>query len=286
MKFSNILVDADILLYQIGFATQRNIYSVWLEGHEGDPSYVMSDKRKLNKILKLHEYELHKEIYVQPFLSASTTIDQVIAGLKKRLGTPSCNMELYLTGENNFREEVATILPYKGNRTQDKPVHYQRRKEYLIGKHQALVIGDEEADDALSYNQYRFNKEGTSSIICSIDKDLNQVPGWHYNSTKDKVYHVTQAEGIRWFYEQLLQGDSADNIPGLKGVGPKTATTILSECTGPEQMEAAVIEKYKEQYAEEDVEDIIIEVGQLLFMRTYPNEMWYPLYKGGPRVET
>jgi len=154
MRFNNILVDADLMLYQIGFATQRNIYSVWLEGHEGDPSYVMSDKRKLNKILKLHEnYELHKEVYVQPFLSASTTIDQVIAGLKKRLGTPSCNMELYLTGENNFREEVATILPYKGNRTQDKPVHYQRIKEYLISKHHAEVIDGQEADDALSIRQ-------------------------------------------------------------------------------------------------------------------------------------
>jgi len=124
-----------------------------------------------------------------------------------------------------------------------------------------------------------------NSIIVSIDKDLNQVCGYHYNSTKDKVYYISEAEGIRWFYEQLLQGDSADNIPGLPGIGPKTATKMLAECSGPEQMEEVAVERYKELYAEEDVDRVITEVGQLLFMRTYPNETWYPLYKGGPRCE-
>jgi 5'-3' exonuclease len=66
-------------------------------------------------------------------------------------------------------------------------------------------------------------------IIVSIDKDFMQVPGWHYNFVKKVKKQVTPEEGLRFFYKQILMGDSADNIKGIHRVGEVTATKMLAE---------------------------------------------------------
>jgi hypothetical protein len=42
------------------------------------------------------------------------------------------------------------------------------------------------------------------------------VAGWHYNFVKKDKYYVTAEEGMRFFYRQILTGDRADNIQGIK----------------------------------------------------------------------
>jgi len=282
MKFKNVFVDSDPILYSVGFATQKNIYKVWVQGHQGDPSFVCTDKRWLNKILKDEtDYIIHKYIYVQPFLSASITVDQIIEAYKKKFGTK--NIHLFFTGKDNFRDNIATIQPYKGNRdSSHKPVHYDAIKEYMIKKHRAEIIDGQEADDEVSIRQ-SYEDKGTS-VIVSIDKDLDMVEGYHYNPTKDLLYRVVKIDGMRWFYEQMLQGDSTDNIPGIKGIGKKTAQKLLAGCLTVEEMENVVYEKYKGYY--DDPESAFLEVGRLLWMRLDYNQVWYPLFMGGPKIET
>lgn len=282
MKFNNVFIDADSLLYSVGYATQKNIYKVWVQGHQGDPSFVCTDKRWLNKILKNEDdLEIHKYLYVQPFFSASTTIDQIITGYKKKFGTD--NVHLYLTGKDNFRDKIATLQPYKGNRDNaSRPEHYEAIKAYCIKRHEAVLIHGQEADDAVAIAQTLEN-QGTS-VIVSIDKDLMMVEGYHYNPMKDKLSKVTKIEGMRWFYEQLLQGDSTDNIPGIKGIGKVTAKKMLEYCTSVEQMEEIVYEQYKLYYDHKAL-TYMIEVGQLLHMRLQENQMWYPVFYGGCKIE-
>jgi len=57
-----------------------------------------------------------------------------------------------------------------------------------------------------------------SSIIVSIDKDFKQVCGWHYNFVKKDKFYVSPEEGLRFFYKQILTGDSIDGIMVLMGL--------------------------------------------------------------------
>ena len=82
-----------------------------------------------------------------------------------------------------------------------------------------------EADDILGIRQM---DERVETIICSKDKDLDCIPGLHYNWSPTRwengVYDVTEEEANRFFYTQCLTGDPTDNIPGLKKLTGQIAT--------------------------------------------------------------
>jgi hypothetical protein len=145
--------------------------------------------------------------------------------------------ELHLTGKLNFRNEVAVTAPYKGNRKSDKPVHYHLLREYLVDAWAATVSDGIEADDMLAI---RATELGDSSVIVSLDKDLDQVPGWHYNFVKKEMYHIDPAEGLFKFYKQMLTGDRVDNIVGVRGIGDKKAEKLLQDKTENEMWDVCV----------------------------------------------
>jgi len=141
--------------------------------------------------------------------------------------TDADEYEVFLTGEGNYRDKVATIKPYKGNRdSSHKPTFYKEITEYLITQHNATVVNGREADDAMGYTSYKDDTNHT--VIASIDKDMDMIPGWHYNWKKDKLYFIEEDDANRNFYRQLLTGDSTDNITGVPGIGPKRAEKILN----------------------------------------------------------
>jgi 5'-3' exonuclease len=94
-----------------------------------------------------------------------------------------------------------------------------------------------EADDLIGTITTRLRKKGMSATILSRDKDLLQLLRegdvlWDYAADKRRGYHdVPEWFGIK--PEQMvdylaLAGDSVDNIPGVRGVGPKTASKLLA----------------------------------------------------------
>ena len=208
------LIDADILNYRIGFATNTENESVAIRTMAG-------------------------------FLEDLLLIDL----------PQSSTWELHLTGKTNFRNEIATTKPYKGNRKgTEKPHHYSLLREYLITSWGATVNEGIEADDMLAI---RATELGDESIIVTLDKDLDQVVGWHYNFVKKIKYYVEKDEGLLNFYKQFLTGDSVDNIEGAKGIGPKRAQKLLKDKTEVEMWNTVVeILGY----------DRAIENGHLLYM--------------------
>ena len=127
-------------------------------------------------------------------------------------------------------------------------------------------------------------KTSPSSVIISIDKDLNMIPGWHYNPDKDSLYFVEYLEGMKWFYKQLLMGDSVDNIPGIKGIGIKKAEKLIDPLETLKEMYDLIYDKYSNVYLCPD--DAILQVGRLLWMRTRPDEIWQPFdEKGYPLMD-
>lgn len=131
---------------------------------------------------------------------------------------------LFCTGDTNFRKEI--YPEYKANRKDAvKPEHLAACKQHLRTEWKAYESINCEADDLVGIEAMRDPTRET--IIVSVDKDLNTVPGWHYNPKKKERYLVSPRDALRFFYYQLLVGDSADNIKGAKGIGPKKAERIL-----------------------------------------------------------
>lgn len=176
----------------------------------------------------------------------------------------------YLTGKGNFRETVATIKPYKGNRDPNhKPKYFAEIRDYILSTYDAELVTGQEADDAIGIEQYRHPDRST--VIVTIDKDLNMIPGWHFNPRKQDIYLVSKDEADRFFWWQMLVGDPVDNIPGINKVGPKTADKILEECQSIEELSAKVAELYKKQYGD-TWEQAMEEVAKLLWIRRKENE--------------
>ena len=98
-----------------------------------------------------------------------------------------------------------------------------------------------EADDIIATVAKKCAKEGRECRILSGDKDLMQLVNENTQILKPEssgVWKITNSEGVfaEWgvYPEQLkdllsLYGDTADNIPGVKGIGVKTAGKLLSD---------------------------------------------------------
>lgn len=177
------------------------------------------------------------------------------------------DFEYHLTGKDNYRFDYAVTAPYKGNRKNSrKPQHLQALRDHLVSTWGAVVSDGQEADDAMSIRQYA---EGDNSIIISLDKDLDMVPGWHYNFVKQHKYYVDRDQGLYNFYKQILTGDDVDNIKGCYRIGPKKAEKILAECKTELEMWEACVEAH-ESY------DRALEDAILLWMRSKEGEIWQP----------
>jgi 5'-3' exonuclease len=141
----------------------------------------------------------------------------------------ACNqssMELWLSGKNNFRYEV--FPEYKANRINAKRPKWEHEvKDFMRVHFQANTSEGCEADDMLGV---RATELGDGSIIATIDKDLDMIPGWHYNFVKREHYFVSPEKAIRHFYYQCIVGDAADGIKGVPGLGPKKAKNLLDAC--------------------------------------------------------
>lgn len=170
--------------------------------------------------------------------------------------------QIYLTGDGNYRERVATILPYKGNRPTEKPYWYQQVKDFLIHHRGAALVEGMEADDKLGIEQYKDFlyqdnllgedckiSENCKTIICSLDKDLDMIPGWHYNWKKNEKYFVDALTGWKNFWKQMLTGDATDNILGLYGVGKSSSLLKqIDEMNTPADMQELVETQYKKRF--------------------------------------
>lgn len=174
------------------------------------------------------------------------------------------NWEVFLTGKGNFRNEIAVTIPYKGNRKDvEKPGHLDILRNYLVTAWSATTSEGEEADDLIAI---RATELGDESIIVSLDKDFDQVQGWHYNFVKQKKYYVSAEEGQRFFYKQMLMGDKADNIVGIRGVGPVKAEKMLAKATTEKELYAVCLEALGAER--------VLENGRLLWLRREVGQMW------------
>lgn len=226
----------------------------------------------------------------EPSLLFLTCDEQLLRQENKRRKREGQEALLYL---HNFRKHIAVSVPYKNTRS-TKPYHYYNLRAYIHAKYSPILAIGCEADDLLAVYQ---DKEGLSTIICTRDKDLRQVPGMHYswecgnqagwgptrvdelgelqlNAKKTKLWGT----GLKFFFSQVITGDKVDTIPGLPKGGPVLAYKLLSACTTEEEMYEAVSQAYEEK-AGEGWEIYLKEQIDLLWMVREFKEAWPVMYE-------
>ena len=72
-----------------------------------------------------------------------------------------------------------------------------------------------------------YDDDGVPYVVATIDKDLDQIPGDHYDYRQHVFYDVNIFDAEMFFWKQCITGDSTDNIPGCYRVGDGKAAKIL-----------------------------------------------------------
>lgn len=270
------LIDADILLYEIGAISQY-------DENKDDP-----DKEE--------------SMIYRNFEWVAELLDDKIRSIVKDSGAEG-EPKLFLTSIRhfykedyipNFREGLAVSKPYKGTRVNEKPFHYYNIFHHLRENYDTHVGNGVEADDLMGIEQVSRSLLGEDTIICSRDKDLRMIPGWHYGwecglqaefgpqfySDLGEIELVQKADangkiksskitggGKAFFFSQCLTGDVVDNIGGLDKCGPVKAHKHLSSCRTEEEYRNVVQLCYQSQLGERDWREKLTEQVGLLWIQ-------------------
>lgn len=205
--------------------------------------------------------------------------------------TKASSFKLFYSGKGNFRDGIATISPYKGNRKSAKPLLYPYFRELIRDEYGAIEAQGMEADDSISMEQWK-DKQGT--IICSLDKDFLQCAGTHYTwpirrqgkvVRPSSLFTVDELEAVTHLYTQAITGDKVDNIlyadgkkVAFKGKGEKYAEKLLEGIQDEAEAKARVMEFYYTEWLPDEMgigwKDAFYEVMNLLYLLRYEGDKY------------
>lgn len=259
IKNKHILIDGDIVAYRCAAVAEKTKYLVEDYDSNGFGHYD-TYKEAVEVAGDLGTIWSRKE--VQPVEFALQACKTTLDALTDRL-SPS-KVSVYLSPDRTFRHDLARTKPYKGNRNQPKPKYLKDVREYLVREYGAQIANNVEADDSIGI---ALSEDGDGAVSVSIDKDLLQVSGWHYNWVNDTVRRVSNREADFAFYMQLLTGDVTDNVPGLPGTGPIGAAKLLQGAKSSAELCTRVWMCYRGEFNDTDkARSYFLEQANLLWI--------------------
>ena len=158
----------------------------------------------------------------------------------EKVDRPTHLAVIFDTARKNFRNDI--YKEYKANR-QDTPEDLIPQFSYIRKAVEAfnipsLELANYEADDLIATYKEQASKKNIKVTIISSDKDLMQLVDentFMMDTMKDRYIgkeEVKEKFGVypdRVIDVQSLAGDSADNIPGVPGIGIKTAADLINQ---------------------------------------------------------
>ena len=245
-----LLVDGDISLFMSAFGNQHSIQ--WDEETESE--------------------------YTN-FQNATEVMDNTIRHAMKVSNCDEVVVALSCPPSTNFRYEV--FPEYKANRKgKEKPTLYKPLREYLYHNYNYIIKPHLEADDVLGILATKYPDK---YVIMSADKDLRQINGFHYDRKLDKVVKVPRPEANRFFYMQVLMGDTVDGYSGCPSIGKVKAAKIVDDNLGygEDKMWKAIIETYATKGLDEAYALTMARVARILRAEDYDFErreikLWQP----------
>jgi hypothetical protein len=241
----HLILDCDPLVYGCGFSAETTAYHLVTEDQEtgeiAEAYFAPYDgKTSGSRMQKYLQDNPQLEVIEKERRVIPDTEENAIAAVRTKLFSIEKEIREHyaidnlsqittvLSGPGNYREALATRFPYKGNRDPlHKPYWYQAIRNYITGSWGAIVVSGREADDECSIIARKCLANGEDYIIATIDKDLDQIPGKHFNYLKRVFYAVSESESRRFFWEQCLSGDATDGIPGCWKLGTTGAQRLV-----------------------------------------------------------
>ncbi len=189
---------------------------------------------------------------------------------------------------------IATTKPYQGQRNSGrKPDNWQHLREFMEGyegdKFDKKLWLNREADDGMAYVCTASAALGRMHAVLTADKDMRMFPGYHVVWTTFQIVEVPyyafdviggegKQYGHKWFWLQMLMGDTADNIPGLPRVGEVAAGTALKGVTNNNDAYQIVKTMYAQKMGAGWAR-YFVEMAMLLWMRTDRHAAIYDFVK-------
>ena len=172
--------------------------------------------------------------------------------------------------KGNFRKLLTK--KYKANRKkQELPPLLSEMHQFVKEQYDSIFGYGIETDDLVARYWKNISDDlGRDEVmIVSIDKDYKQFPCLMYNyHYKHKVvYDITEDEAMYNFYEQMIIGDTADNVNYFKGKGKKFAEKYLAGCNSHFKYTKKMYQLFKEVHKGK-AKQRYIECYNLLKLRT------------------
>jgi 5'-3' exonuclease len=153
--------------------------------------------------------------------------------------------------KGNFRKLITPV--YKANRKkQELPPLLDDMHQFVKDEYDSVWGYGIETDDMVArYWKALSNEVGRDNVmIVSIDKDYKQFPClmYNYHYKHKEVLDISEDEALFNFYEQMIIGDTADNVNYFKGKGKKYAEKYLKECDTKYQYTRKMLELFQQEY--------------------------------------
>jgi 5'-3' exonuclease len=153
--------------------------------------------------------------------------------------------------KGNFRKLITT--DYKANRKkQELPLLLNEMHEFVKEQYDSIWGYGIETDDMVARYWYNISQDiGRDEVmIVSIDKDYKQFPClmYNYHYKHKEVLDISEDEAMYNFYEQMIVGDTADNVNYIKRKGVKFAQKYLADCDTKYQYTKKMYELFKIHY--------------------------------------
>ncbi|EUK18058.1 DNA polymerase I [Commensalibacter papalotli (ex Servin-Garciduenas et al. 2014)] len=158
---------------------------------------------------------------------------------------------IFDAGRKTFRNDI-----YPAYKAQRPPPPEELIPQFALVKEASRLLGlptiemaGWEADDLIASYAKAMVKAGGECTIISSDKDLMQLINDHVcmqDPIKEKLIREPEVmakfgvDPSKMIALQALMGDSVDNVPGVPGIGPKTAAALINEYGGLEEILAAI----------------------------------------------
>ena len=153
--------------------------------------------------------------------------------------------------KGNFRKLITPV--YKANRkVENIPPLLNEIHQFVKDEYDSVWGYGIETDDIVARYWYNLSNEiGRDNVmIVSIDKDYKQFPCliYNYHYKHKVVLDISEEEALYNFYEQMIVGDTADNVNYFKGKGKKFAEKYLADCNTKYQYTRKMLELFQEKY--------------------------------------
>lgn len=158
---------------------------------------------------------------------------------------------IFDAGRKTFRNDI-----YPAYKAQRPPPPEELIPQFALVKEASRLLGlptiemaGWEADDLIASYAKAMVKAGGQCTIISSDKDLMQLVNDHVcmqDPIKEKIIREPEViakfgvEPSKMISLQALMGDSVDNVPGVPGIGPKTAAALINEYGDLDKVLAAI----------------------------------------------